>query len=95
MSDLSTEELVEQVEALQEQVEQLKASRPGRRAKKIVVSERGVCGVDPTRDAATCPDASLYRRQLGCLGTACVGLASEYYRNYRSKNKDMVEDDEA
>ena len=84
MSDLSLEE---QVKALQQALEEAQASRPGRKAKKLLVSEAGVCGIDPTRDSATCPDASLYRRQKGCKGTACVGLASEYYKNYRQEKK--------
>lgn len=60
---------------------------PGRKAKPIICKEQGVCGIDPERDSASCPDASIYRRQLGCLGTACVGLSTSYFREYRRKER--------
>ena len=61
----------------------LERERPGRKALPIVVSEEHVCGVEPDRDSAACHDASLYRRQKGCLGDACVKLSDEYYANRR------------
>jgi hypothetical protein len=70
---------------LEARVDALEAARPGRKGKPIIVSAEGVCGIDPERDSATCPDASLWRRQRGCKGTACVREATEYYDNYRKK----------
>lgn len=71
--------LVKAQRALEQRVELLERSRPGRKAKPIVVSERGVCGVDPDRDSSDCPDASLYRRNKGCLGTSCQRISDAYY----------------
>jgi hypothetical protein len=74
--------------ALEARVTDLETRRKGGRPRKpIVVSAEGVCGVDPERDSSTCPDASIYRRQKGCLGTACTAIASEYYATYRNKDK--------
>jgi hypothetical protein len=75
------------VAALEARVESLEGERPGRRRQPIVVSAEGVCGLDPQRDSATCPDASIYRRQKGCKGTACQQAASDYYANYRANGK--------
>ena len=72
---------------LEARVEALEAKRPGRKALPIVVKQDGVCGVDPERDSATCPNASLWRRQKGCLGTACVREAAEYFDNYRKAKR--------
>ena len=57
----------------------------GRPAKPIQVSEAGICGVEPEIDSATCPYASVYRRQQGCKGDACVRVSSEYYAEYKKK----------
>ena len=62
----------------------LEQARPGRRAKPIVVRQEGVCGVDPDRDSSICEDASVYRRQRGCLGVACQRISNEYYAQRRS-----------
>ena len=64
---------------LEAKVATLESKRPGRKALPIVVSQEGVCGVDPDIDSSVCPHASLYRRQKGCKGTACVQLSQEYY----------------
>jgi hypothetical protein len=72
---------------LEEQVETLMAGRPGRRPLPVTVSEEGVCGVDPDSDSASCPHASLYRRQKGCLGTACQRKTDEYYAEYRQTRR--------
>jgi hypothetical protein len=69
--------------ALEERVESLEKGRSGRRAKPILVSHTGICGVDPHRDSSECPDASLYRRQKGCKGTACLAKSAEYFKDYR------------
>lgn len=71
------------VKKLEQRVEALEKGRSGRRGKPILVSEEAVCGVDPERDSTTCPDASIYRRQKGCLGTACKQKSAEYYAEYR------------
>ena len=73
--------------SLEARVESLEAERPGRKRIPIVVKADGICGVDPERDAATCEDASLYRRQQGCKGTACKRIASEYWAEYRSRRQ--------
>jgi len=73
------------VAQLEERVEALEKGRSGRRGKPILVSVEGYCGVDPERDSTTCPDASIYRRQKGCLGTACRRKSAEYYAEYREK----------
>ena len=72
---------------LAERVEFLEKKRPGRKPKPIVVSQAGVCGVDPDRDSETCPDASIYRNQHGCKGIACKRITDAYYDEYRAKNK--------
>ena len=72
------------VASLEDRVAALEGERPGRKALPIVVSERGVCGVDPESDSTTCPHASLYRRRKGCLGVGCTKKSSEYYDEYRS-----------
>lgn len=77
----------EQVKAQDEQISFLLKGRPGRKYLPIVKSEDHVCGVDPDRDSETCPDASLWRRNKGCLGDACVAVSTEYYRNYRKDKK--------
>lgn len=81
----SFDSLDQRVTALEEQVDLLLKSRPGRQLRPIVVSERHVCGIDPSRDSSTCADASLWRRSKGCKGDACVEVSSQYYKNYRSK----------
>jgi hypothetical protein len=65
-------------------VETLEKERPGRKPLPVVVSEEHVCGVDPSRDSATCPDASLYRRQQKCKGDRCVSISQEYYAERRA-----------
>lgn len=68
-------------------VETLEKQRPGRKPRPVVVSEEHVCGVDPSRDSATCPDASLYRRHRGCQGDRCVSISQEYYAERRATKK--------
>jgi hypothetical protein len=77
--------LEERVAALEQRMSTVEAKRPGRKSLPIVVSEAGVCGIDPDRDSASCEDASLYRRQKGCKGTACTNISTAYWANYRSK----------
>lgn len=74
--------------ALEEQVVFLLKGRPGRKYLPIVKSEEHVCGVDPSRDSKKCPDASLWRRNKGCLGDACVAMSTKYYQNYRKRKKE-------
>lgn len=84
IDDMSTTELELRVAAIEERLDSLEKGRSGRRAKPILVSHVGICGVEPKRDSASCPDASLYRRQKGCMGTACLQKSSEYYAGYRT-----------
>jgi len=65
--------------ALKARVETLEKARPGRKPLPIVISKEHVCGVDPVSDSTKCPHASLYRRQMGCLGDACVTKSDSYY----------------
>lgn len=83
MDEQTWDDLVARVDTLETKVALLEGERPGRKRKPIVVSEQGTCGVDPGSDSATCPDASIYRRRQGCLGTACVALNKTYYHNRR------------
>lgn len=76
--------------AVEEKVGFLMKERPGRKYLPVVAKEKGVCGVDPSRDSKTCQDASLWRRNNGCLGDACVAESTKYYKNYREKNKAPV-----
>jgi hypothetical protein len=73
------------IKRLEAQVDQLNSSRPGRKRMPIIVSHSGVCGVEPKIDSGGCPYASVYRRQQGCLGDACMRASSNYYKDYRSK----------
>lgn len=68
---------------IEARLDALEGHRPGRKALPIVVSKEGVCGVDPDRDSATCPNASMWRRQKGCLGTACAAQATAYWTKRR------------
>jgi hypothetical protein len=81
--------LEEQVEYLMLQVGLLTARlnqmenkrKGGRPSKKLLVKAEGVCGLDPERDSASCPDASLYRRRQGCGGEACRRISADYYKD--------------
>ena len=76
--------------SLEERVAHLEMERPGRRRKPIVVSEEGVCGLVPERDSASCHEATVYRRQQGCRGTACELKAKQYYAAYRKSTAAQV-----
>lgn len=88
---LGVESLEASVDRLRERIEYLESSRPGRKKKPIVAKEKGVCGIDPSRDSTTCPDANLYRHQQGCRGAACCAANTGYYAEYRAKNKKTPE----
>jgi hypothetical protein len=75
------------VRALEARVAALEDDRPGRKSRPILISQEGVCALEPGRESATCPDASTYRRQQGCKGDACVRLTTEYYANYRRERR--------
>lgn len=81
------DELDQRVSTLEEQVNFLLKSRPGRQLKPVVRSEVGVCGIDPDRDSIDCPDSSLWRRSKGCKGYSCLQISSQYYKDYRKKKK--------
>lgn len=72
---------------IEARLDALEAERPGRKGLPIVVSEEGVCGIDPERDSASCPNASLWRKQKGCQGTACLEKAAAYFSSYRTRTK--------
>lgn len=76
--------------ALEARVGALEGERPGRKRLHIMVSLDDVCGIDPQRNSRTCEDASLYRRQQGCLGIACKREASQYWAEYRARAKPSV-----
>jgi hypothetical protein len=78
-------DLETRIATLEAKVEYLEKGRSGRKPKPILCSVEGICGVDPTIDSSTCPDASLYRRQQGCQGAACTQKSSEYYSAYRAQ----------
>lgn len=88
------DELDQRVTALEEQVTFLLKSRPGRQLKPIVVSEAGICGIDPERDSHNCPDSSLWRRSKGCKGYSCLQISSQYYKDYRKKKKSDGKDNQ-
>lgn len=75
------------VAALEEKVEFLSKSRPGRRFKPNVVTQEGVCGINPECDSTACTDATIYRYQQGCRGAACVKINREYYSQYRAARR--------
>jgi hypothetical protein len=79
MSDVET-----RLATLEAKVALLEKGRSGRKAMPILCSVEGICGVEPAIDSSTCPYASLYRRQQGCLGEGCKRKSSEYYTNYRA-----------
>ena len=89
-------DLQEQVADLRERVLKIESSRPGRKGTPVIVSEKGVCGLDPACDSETCERASVYRWQKGCRGTACAEKNSAYYSDYRRKQRgtNVVEVDE-
>ena len=70
---------------LEKRIDALEKERSGRKGKPILVTAIGVCGLDPERDSTTCPDASLYRRNQGCMGFACKVKAQKYYSDRRAK----------
>jgi hypothetical protein len=72
---------------LEKRVEALEKHRSGRKGRPILVSEVGVCGLDPERNSTLCPDATLYRRNQGCQGEACLKKASKYYSDRRAKSE--------
>lgn len=82
-----SDSLEDRVANLEVAVAHLLKERPGRKPVPILVSAPGVCGLDPDRDSALCPNASLYRRQKGCLGDACRTKSASYYQEYRAKER--------
>jgi hypothetical protein len=84
MTDIET-----RLASLEARVETLEGGRSGRKPLPILFSNEGVCGAEPDIDSSKCPHASLYRRQKGCLGTACKREASEYYSKYRASKVEV------
>lgn len=79
--------LEERVTNLEQAVAHLMRERPGRKPVPVLVSEYGVCGLDPSCNSSECTNASLYRRQKGCLGDACRTKSASYYQEYRAKER--------
>lgn len=73
--------------SLEARVGFLEASRPGKKARPILVSEEHVCGIDPTSDSPSCPFASLYYRQQGCKGDRCTAISSAYWQQYNRERR--------
>lgn len=87
-TNVNTEgDLQTRLSAVEEKVNFLLRGRPGRKYLPILVSEKHVCGVDPNRDSKKCKDASLWRRNQGCEGDACVAVSTKYYQDYREKKR--------
>lgn len=82
----------ERVSALEQRVSFLEKERPGRRMRPNVTSQSGVCGIDPSCDSKTCPDASIYRYQQGCQGDRCTEINRAYYADYRAKKRNEKND---
>jgi len=57
----------------------------------LAIRQRDVCALDPSRDSATCPDASIYRYQSGCHGKACrLKQHNAYERRKNGKAPEVV-----
>jgi hypothetical protein len=79
--------LEDRITSLEQTIAHLLTERPGRKPKPVLVSELGVCGLDPDCDSAECTSSSLYRRQKGCLGDACRTKSATYYQHYRANER--------
>lgn len=88
MTDVDNLTLEQRVAGLEQKISLLEKERPGRRIKPNMIKQKGVCGLDPTRDSATCPDASIYRHQNNCRGTLCEKINADYYQKYRAKKRE-------
>lgn len=86
MSD-KTVTLEDRIAALEQRVSFLEKERPGRKMRPNLISQVGVCGLDPHNDPKTCEAASIYRYQQGCQGDKCVKINRDYYAAYRAKKK--------
>jgi len=76
------------IDIVEKTLAKIQASKPGRKGKPLLTSEIGVCGLDPTCDSATCENATIYRHQQGCRGTACVEINQRYYADYRKARRE-------
>lgn len=81
--------LIDRVTSLEQRMAVVESERPGRKAKPLLRTEVGVCGLDPDRDSSTCDEATVYRYQQGCKGTACVMANREYYARYREEQREQ------
>lgn len=79
-------DLRQQVEEMSERIARLEG-KSRREAKVPLVKETGVCGLNPEIDSAVCPNATVYRHQQGCMGTACTEVNRRYYAEYRAKRR--------
>ena len=85
------QQLERRIQQLEKDIEFLMKGRPGRKPLPILVSEPGVCGIDPSRDSSKCPDATIYRYQKGCKGIACEARNRDYYQGYRKGQDDTTQ----
>lgn len=92
--EVTLSELTNRLAALEKTLQDIKASKPGRKGRPLLTSEVGVCGLDPTRDSAQCQDSTIYRYQQGCRGTACVEINRNYYNDYRAKQRAALSEEE-
>jgi hypothetical protein len=62
----------DRLSALEKRISVLESERPGRKPQPLLaIRQRGICGLDPSRDSAKCKESSIYRYQNGCHGDAC------------------------
>jgi cell division septum initiation protein DivIVA len=79
-------DLRHQVLELSERVDALEHRR-STKATPVLVKEVGVCGLNPEINSGACPNATVYRHQQGCMGTACTEVNRKYYAEYRAKKR--------
>ena len=88
MTQRKTDPLVQlqyDVTELKVRVRSLEAERPGRKPRPLIATKQfDVCALDPKRNSARCPDASIYRYQNGCHGAACRLMQHEAYERRKA-----------
>jgi hypothetical protein len=78
-------------ERLRERITLLEKKRPGRKAKPMkALREYNICAIEPSRDSETCPDASIFRYQVGCHGAACRNKQRESYQRRKARTTKAV-----
>lgn len=78
----------DRISALEKRITVLESERPGRKPQPLLaIRQRGICGLDPSRDSATCPEASIYRYQNGCHGDACRAKQHNAYERRKTRKE--------